>query len=220
MLCLSVCLSVCQDYVVSRSKRQEHIPIIFILFFTGFDFSRQTDVQIRTDGIEVIQDVDNAFLYLYIRNWHRERIQHRASNGRYRTLKYILLNIWQEFGFHIVKEETRRYIRCIYMDSVRSLVQCIFSLDIVVNLAYANTIARCYNCSFVIFIVILSQRLLRANKERILPIFNCFICIATARANICNFCQRSPLCLKCPPPCGHRKSKVYRGNIHTAFCVL
>ncbi len=71
MLCLSVCLSVCQDYVVSRSKRQEHIPIIFILFFSGFDFSRQTDVQIRTDDIKIIQHIYNALLHFERGNGYR-----------------------------------------------------------------------------------------------------------------------------------------------------
>ena len=42
---------------------------LFILFFSGFNFSRQANVQVRTNGIEVVKDIDNSLLRLYF--WYR-----------------------------------------------------------------------------------------------------------------------------------------------------
>ena len=86
------------------------------------------------------------------------------------------------------------------MDSICPLMQRILSLYIMINFSYANTIARRYNRCFVILVIVFPERLLRAHKERILAVFNSFIRITAASSDVCNFCQRSPLCLKCPPP--------------------
>lgn len=61
MFCLSVCLSV-NKHAFALCECQELIAIIFVLLLPCFNLCRKTDFEVRTDGIKIIQNIDDAFL--------------------------------------------------------------------------------------------------------------------------------------------------------------
>lgn len=44
-------------------KRQQLVPVIFVLLLSCLDFGRQSNVQVGADGIKVIEDIDYPILY-------------------------------------------------------------------------------------------------------------------------------------------------------------
>ena len=86
------------------------------------------------------------------------------------------------------------------MNAIRSLMKCIFSLNIVVYFSNARTITSCYDCCFIILIIIFSQWLLRTNKKRIFAIFHRLVRIAITSTNIRDFAECLPEEFNCPPP--------------------
>ena len=81
------------------------------------------------------------------------------------------------------------------VNAVCPLMQRIFSFNIMIYLSDAHTITRRYNSCFIILIIILSQRLLRANKKRIFAIFHRLVCITTSRPNVRYICQLHNFCV-------------------------
>ena len=81
------------------------------------------------------------------------------------------------------------------VNAVCPLMQRIFSFNIMIYLSDAHTITRRYNGCFIILIIILSQRLLRANKKRIFAIFHRLVCITTSRPNVRYICQLHNFCV-------------------------
>lgn len=51
-------------------ESQQFISVIFVLLLSCIDFRRQTDIKVRTDGIEVIQNIDKSLLH--IKRWNRK----------------------------------------------------------------------------------------------------------------------------------------------------
>ena len=51
-------------------KRQQLVPIVFVLLLPRFDFSRQSNVQVRADGIEVVEDISYAELHIQRRDYN------------------------------------------------------------------------------------------------------------------------------------------------------
>ena len=49
---------------ICRCKCQQLVPVIFILFLPGFDFRRQTDVQVSADGIKVVENFNKTVLHI------------------------------------------------------------------------------------------------------------------------------------------------------------
>ena len=82
------------------------------------------------------------------------------------------------------------------VNAVCPLMQRIFSFNIMIYLSDAHTITRRYNGCFIILIIILSQRLLRANKKRIFSIFHCLVRITASSSNIRYICQLHDFCVR------------------------
>ena len=61
----------------------------------------------------------------------------------------------------------RQNLRRVYVNTICSLMQSVLALHIMKYLSNTNAISGCNYRSFIIFILIFSQRLLRTNKERI-----------------------------------------------------
>ena len=53
---------------ICRCKSQQLVPVVFILLLSGFDFRRQTDIQVGAEGVKTVEDTDKAFLYTHIGN--------------------------------------------------------------------------------------------------------------------------------------------------------
>ena len=83
-----------------------------------------------------------------------------------------------------------------YMNSICSLVQRIFPFNKMKHLANTNSIATRYDCRFIKFITIFPTYFLRANKERIKPLYQFLVCVAASCTYICNFTE----CHKFYPP--------------------
>ena len=72
------------------------------------------------------------------------------------------------------------------MDAVCPLMQRIFALNIVENLTDTNAITCGDDCGFIELILILSQRLLRTNIERVFTLVKSFVCITASCSDVGN----------------------------------
>lgn len=83
------------------------------------------------------------------------------------------------------------------MNPISSLMECVFSVDIMEYFSNANAISCGDNGFFIILIFIFSKWILRAYKKWIAPLPNRIVGIARSRRNICDLSKRPPYNITC-----------------------
>ena len=93
-------------------------------------------------------------------------------------MKHLLCDVLREISNKVVIQVLTKKLICCRMNSIGSLMESIFSVDIVKYLSNAYAISRGDNCFFIVLVFVLGKRLLRANKEWITTAFNCVVGVA------------------------------------------
>ena len=56
-------------------KSQQLVPVVFVLLTAGFDLSGQAAGQVVAEGVEAVEDGDNAALLVWRWQWNRNLVQ-------------------------------------------------------------------------------------------------------------------------------------------------
>lgn len=91
---------------------------------------------------------------------------------------HLLTDVSRESGNKVMIQIFPQKFVCCRMNSVSSLMECIFPIDVMEYLSNTYTVSCGDNCFFVILVFIFSKWLLRTDKKWITATLNCIISVA------------------------------------------